>query len=84
MPAPLTEREKAYQKAAEVADKLLAEGLPVMTFDGVDAGAACVVVLMQEDGQRVGFRFPADMPFDQAAEVVRGGWTAHEMERRRE
>jgi hypothetical protein len=52
-------QERAYQKAAEIADALLASGVPVIGFDSSDMGAK-VAISFQLRGAKYGCRVPVE------------------------
>lgn len=57
-----SERE-SYQKAAEIADQLLARGIPVIGFSDLDMGAK-IGIAFQLSGERA--KYAAKLPMDEA------------------
>jgi hypothetical protein len=56
----VTDSEDTYQAAAEIADRLLAKGLPILGFMAVDAGCKAAFAIALPDGSRTAFRVPRD------------------------
>ena len=67
-PRPSEPQRTAYEKAARVADLLLAHGLPVVGFSDFDFGSKIGFALQMTPGVRVGVRFPVET----APELIEG------------
>lgn len=56
----MNERQATYQKAAEISDRLLAEGYPLLGFEAFDMGGYAGFLFRKPDGGRWAFRVPRD------------------------
>jgi hypothetical protein len=57
--APPNERERAYMRAADIANTLLGRGLPLVGFQEFDAGHALGFCFLLPNGERWAKRFDA-------------------------
>lgn len=67
----MTLSEMTYCAAADVADKLLAEHLPIVGFDVFDMGEKAAFALQLPDGKRTAFRVPRELlDVDRVREMI--------------
>jgi hypothetical protein len=66
----MTDSEAAYQKAAEIADRLLAKGLPIVGFEAQDLGHKVGWQIQLPDGRRWAFRMPMADLSDETVEKL--------------
>lgn len=68
----VTQDEDTYVQAAGIADRLLAQGLPLLGFASVDLGAKALFTIQDGDGRCWAFRVPREnLKLESVEEMVR-------------